>query len=55
MLWLALVGLTDHLVHNRIKGGCTASQQAACGGGLLMAGPLGGLFPQQAAAGAPIS
>lgn len=36
MLWLALVGLTDHLVHNRIKGGCTASQQAACGGGLLM-------------------
>ncbi len=21
MLWLALVGLTDHLVHNRIKGG----------------------------------
>ena len=23
MLWLALVGLTDHLVHNRIKGGST--------------------------------
>lgn len=22
MLWLALVGLTDHLVHGRISGGC---------------------------------
>jgi hypothetical protein len=27
MLWLALVGLTDHVVHNRISGGLLGCRQ----------------------------